>query len=85
MIETALLSFPVRALITLFNTVERKDVSLKSLLPMGIAAIVLFPFLSFYYGATGAGIAAFFSTMVWLAAYLFYYKSLLKNEKNLYS
>ena len=53
------------------------SVSLKTLFPTAGAVILLFPVLSRVYGATGAGLAAFLSTVVWLSAYLFYYRRLI--------
>lgn len=77
LVEAALLSVPIRALLSFFNTIDKKNISLKTLFPTAGAVILLFPVLSRVYGATGAGLAAFLSTVVWLSAYLFYYRRLI--------
>ena len=85
LVEASLLAVPVRALLNLFNTTDRKSVSLKALAPLGVSAAVLFPCLSYLYGATGAGLAAFLSTAAWLAAYVFYYVRFIRDEQNMHT
>ena len=85
LVEAALLSIPVRALFNLFNTANRKQVSLRTLIPFGIAALLLFPLLTIRYGASGTGLAVLLTTAVWLVAYLFHYAGFLTDEQDIHS
>lgn len=78
LIEAALLTIPVRSLMILFNAAKQKRTSLKAIVPMALATIIVFPLLSHWYGATGAGIAALLATGFWLAAYLYHYRKFME-------
>ena len=81
LIEAALLAIPVRSLMILFNATGQKRTSLKTIFPMSLATIILFPLLSYLYGATGTGIAALLTTGIWLAAYLYCYMNFIKQPE----
>ena len=81
LIEAALLAIPVRSLMTLFNAANQKKTSLKTMVPMTLATLILFPLLSHSYGATGTGIAALAATGIWLAAYLHCYINFMKQPQ----
>ncbi len=81
LIEAALLAIPVRSLMILFNATGKKRTSLKTIFPMSLATIILFPLLSYLYGATGTGIAALLTTGIWLAAYLYCYMNFIKQPE----
>ncbi len=82
MVEAALLAIPINALMYLFNTAGLKSVSLKGLIPMLASALFLLPWLSYKYGATGAGIAVFAVTLIWLCTYLLYYVNFIKRNSH---
>lgn len=80
LIEAALLVVPVRALMGLFNVAGKKRMALIGIIPMSVATVILFPLLSYMYGATGASVAALLSIGVWLCSYLFFYTRFVKQE-----
>ena len=77
LVETAILSIPVRAFLSFFNAIGRRIVSVKCLIPTALAAFVFYPLLSFYAGASGAGVAALITVIVWLLMYIVYYIKLI--------
>ncbi len=77
LVEAAILSMPVRTLLIFFNTTGNKMISIKTLFPTFISALICYPLLSYFYGASGAAIATFLTTAVWLGTNLIYYAKFL--------
>lgn len=79
LVESAILSIPVRVFLAFFNAVGERNISVRTMIPVIVTAFIAYPFLSWYGGATGAGIATLLTTFVWLMESLIFYIKFMSN------
>lgn len=81
LVEASILSLPVRAFLNFFNTIGKQNVSVITLIPTAVSAMILFPLLSWKFGAVGAAEATFFAALIWLAGYFWCFYRFMREWK----
>lgn len=73
LVESAILSLPVRSFLNFFNTIGKQKISVITLIPTILGALIAFPLLSWKFGAAGAAGATFLASLTWFGAYCWFY------------